>query len=42
MQKNAVLISLWLEVKNLKRKDATHFFFLRQHAKQIWFRFFSL
>jgi hypothetical protein len=40
--KNAVLFSLWLEAKNLKRKKAKTNFLVRECAKQIWLRFVSL
>jgi hypothetical protein len=40
-RKNTVLISLWLEAKYLKRKEAKTKV-LCERAKQIWFHFVSL
>jgi hypothetical protein len=44
-RKCPVLISLWSEAKNMKRKEAKNCFFPREHAKHakwISFRFVSL
>jgi hypothetical protein len=31
----SLLISLWLEAKNSKQKEAKNFFFSREHAKRM-------